>query len=59
MKEALKTQEKSLAAEIKDLKTSQAEIRNFITEMQNWLDIITARMEQAEEWIEWIGYIER
>jgi len=38
-------------AEIKDLKTSQAEIKNAITEMQNRLDVITTRMEEAEELI--------
>ena len=41
----------TLAAEIKDLKTSQAKIKNAITEMQNWLDVITARMDEAEYWI--------
>ena len=40
---------KSLTAEIKDLKTSQAKIKNAITEMRHRLDIITMRMEEAEE----------
>jgi len=41
----------TLTTEIKDLKTSQAEIKNAITEMQNRLDVITTRMEEAEELI--------
>lgn len=39
----------TLTAKIKDLKTSQAEIKNVINEIQNQLDIITTRMEEAEE----------
>ena len=38
-----------LTAEIKDLKSSQAEIKNAITEMHNQLDVMTARIEEIEE----------
>jgi len=44
LKEAQKTPE-TLAAEIKDLKTSQAK-RNAITEKQNQLDVITMRTKK-------------
>ena len=37
------------SAEIKDLKTSQAEIKNAVTEIQNRLDITTTGTEEAEE----------
>ena len=40
----------SLTTEIKDLKTSQAR-KNAITEMWNWLVVMSTRMEEAEEWI--------
>ena len=36
----------SLAAEIKDLRTSHKESRNAINEMQNKLDAVTARMKE-------------
>ena len=39
----------TLAAEIKDLKTNQAYMKNVITEMQNWLETVTMRTEEAEE----------
>ena len=39
----------TLATEIKDLKTSQAEIKNAIIEMQNQLEIVTMRIEETEE----------
>ena len=38
-----------LVAEIKDLKTSKVEIKNATAEMQNWLDTVTMRTEDAEE----------
>ena len=40
-----------LTAEIKELKTSQAEIKNAIIEMQSQLDAITRKMDGAEEQI--------
>ena len=40
-----------MATEIKDLKISQAKIKNAITKMQNWLDVITIRMNESEDWI--------
>jgi len=36
-------------AEIKDLQTSQAEIKKAITKMHNQLDAMTTRMEEAEK----------
>ena len=39
----------TLAAKAKDLKTSQGEIKSVKTEMQNRLDIITMRIEEAED----------
>ena len=45
-----------LTTEIKDLKTSQAKIKNAIPEMWNQLDVITTRIEGAEEWISDIEY---
>ena len=36
----------SLTTEIRDLKTSEAEIKNAITKMKNWLDVMTTRMEK-------------
>ena len=47
-----------LTTEIKDLKTSQAKIKSAITEMQNLLDTMTMRMEEAEDRIGDIGDIE-
>ena len=39
----------TLAAEIKDLRTSHNELKNAITQIQNKPDTVTARMEEAEE----------
>jgi len=39
----------TLPTEIKDLKNNQAEMKNAITEIQNWLDVMTTRIEEAEE----------
>ena len=41
----------SLTVEIKDKKTSQAKIKNAITEMQNPLDVMTTRIEETEQQI--------
>ena len=49
MKKNIGDTRETLAAEIKDLRTSQDEIRNVITEMQNKLDMVTVRVERAEE----------
>ena len=38
-----------LSAGIKDLKASQAEIKNAITKMWKQLDVMTTRMEEAEK----------
>lgn len=38
-----------LTAEIKEVKTSQTEIKSLITEMQNWLYAKTIRMDETEE----------
>ena len=35
----------SLSAEIKEVKNSQNEIKNAITELQSWMDAAAARME--------------
>jgi len=42
----------TLAAEIKHLKTGQAKTKNAMTVMQNCLDVITSRMEEAEDQID-------
>ena len=34
---------------MKDLKISQAKIKNAITELQNWLDVIRVRVEEVED----------
>lgn len=47
--ESIEDTRETLTAKIKDLKTSQAEIKNVINEIQNQLDIITTRIEEAEE----------
>ena len=39
----------SLSAEIKEVKTSQDEIKNGITELQSGMDATTARMYEAEQ----------
>ena len=49
LERSIKDTRETLAQEIRDLKTSQAEIKNAITEIQNQLVIITTRMEEAEE----------
>ena len=39
----------SLSVEIKEVKTSQDEIKNAITELQSWMDAVAARMDEAEQ----------
>ena len=39
----------SLSAEIKELKSNQAKIKNSITEMQTHTEAIKMRMDEAEE----------
>ena len=41
----------TLTATVKGLKTNQVKIKNAINEKQNKLDIMTTRMEKAEEGI--------
>ena len=48
LEKSMEATRETLAAEIKDLKTSQAEIKNAITEMQNQLDVMTTKMEEAD-----------
>ena len=38
----------SLFAETKELKSSQAQVVNAITEMQSWMDAMTVRMDETE-----------
>ena len=38
-----------LSAEIKELKTSEVKVKNVVTEMQNQLDAMTMRMDEAQE----------
>ena len=45
----------SLSVEIKEVKTSQDEIKNVITEPQSWMDDAAARMDEAEQRISDIG----
>ena len=40
----------TLIANRKDLKISQDEILNVVTDMWNWLDIMTSRLKEADEW---------
>ena len=40
----------SFPAEIKELKSSQAEIKNAITEMQSWRETKKMRVDKSEEW---------
>ena len=35
--------------EIKEVETSQDEIKNDITELQSWMDAAVARMDEAEQ----------
>ena len=44
----VKNRFESLSAEIKEVKTSQDEIKNAITELQSWMDAATARIDEAE-----------
>ena len=41
----------SLSVEIKEVKASQDEIKNAITELQSWMDAAAARMDEAEQTI--------
>ena len=41
----------SLSVEIKERKSSQAKIKNVITEMQYQINALTARMDEAEQQI--------
>lgn len=38
----------SLTAEIKEVKSSQAEIKSATIKMQTWMDAITRRMDEAK-----------
>ena len=46
---------KFLSAEIKELKSSQAEIKKLITKMQSQMDVVMARMNETEQWISNVG----
>ena len=39
----------SLSSEIKEVKNSQNEIKNVITELQSSMDAVVARMDKAEQ----------
>ena len=41
----------SLSAEIKELKPSQDEIKNVISELQSIMGAMAARMDEAEQWM--------
>jgi len=49
LEKSIEDTRETLAAEREDLKTSQAKIKNAVTEMQNRLDGITMRMEEAKK----------
>ena len=49
LEESIKDTRESFTAKIKELKSSQAEIKNAITEMQTQMDAMTASMDEAEE----------
>ena len=44
----VKNRLESLSVEIKEVKASQDEIKNAITELQSWMDAVAARMDEAE-----------
>ena len=39
----------SLSAEIKQMKNSQNEIKNVITELQSWMDAAATRMDETKQ----------
>ena len=39
----------SLSAKIKEVKNRQNEIKIAITELQSWMDVAVARMDEAEQ----------
>ena len=48
LEESIEDTRESLTAEIKEIKTGQAEIKNAITKMQTRMDAMTMRMNEAE-----------
>ena len=46
---AVENRLQSLSVEIKQVKTSQDEIKNIVTELQSWMDATAARMDKAEQ----------
>ena len=49
LKKSIEDSGESLTSEIKDLKISYIKMKNAITKIQNQLDVMTIRMEEAEE----------
>ena len=45
----VKNRLESFSAEIKEVKNSQNEIKNAITELQSWMDAAVAKMAEAEQ----------
>ena len=45
----VKNRLESFSAEIKEVETSQNEIKNAITELQSWMDATVARRKEAED----------
>ena len=49
LEKSIEDTREALTAEIKELKFSQAEIKNDITKMQSQMDAITMKMDETEE----------
>ena len=49
LEKSIKDTRETLVEEIKDLRTSQDEIKNVVIEMKSKLDTVTMRTEEAEE----------
>lgn len=45
----MKKLENRFTAETKELKSSQAKIKNAVTQRQTWTDAMTMEMDEAEE----------
>ena len=51
LEKSIEDTRESLTTEIEELKFSQGETKNAITEMQSQVEAIKMRMDKSEEWI--------
>ena len=51
LEKSIEDTRESLTAEIKELKSSLAEIKNAVAEMQSQVEDIKIRMDESQEWI--------